>query len=542
MQRASEPAAPAAELSVKSSKPAPAPQAASKLKAKPEEPTVTPEIPRGKTGTLLGLPKIDEATAETPVAPASQADSERRTTKPLKVQNAAQAAGLNVAPPVPVPVPPTAPPRPTRKTPAPPAAQLPPMVVGRSDGEDGQTEPQPRVDPNDFDGGDTRDEDFNDLRGAMSHPVLDPQSATPAIPTMALPPMPAKPESTSFVGATFQSVRYLWPLMRAVWARRQAQKSIRELLHGDQRLLDQVLRDLGRAAREENLDAPVIADEMKRVHAEEARRAAADQAIVDADKAANEENERWQLDEGERTAAITAREGDLRECEQELKLKGDERRIHEAERARLDGEVRGAEKRAAAADARALKADTTPPEKGGGPNTAANARAEAAAARKDAAERTPARDAAAAEVQKLDGPIDVLSKRIVELRSEVMQRKKQLADALAAHRKTLAEHDAAKKAAEREREAAEREMSQRFVAAGTLLNLNRIDGPKFAPHYARIDEVKNGVNAREAAIVRLESERRSYDRDAVQRGLITVGVIVALLAILGIVLAVLLSR
>jgi len=35
---------------------------------------------------------------------------------------------------------------------------------------------------------------------------------------------------------------------RAVWARKRAQKAIRGLLHGDQRLLDQVLKELGKAA------------------------------------------------------------------------------------------------------------------------------------------------------------------------------------------------------------------------------------------------------------------------------------------------------
>jgi hypothetical protein len=89
---------------------------------------------------------------------------------------------------------------------------------------------------------------------------------------------------------------------------------------------------------------------------------------------------------------------------------------------------------------------------------------------------------------------------------------------------------------------AEREMSQRFVSAGTLLNLNRVESPAFAPIYSRIDELKSGVNAREAAIVRLESELRSYDRPSVQKGLLAIGVALGLFVLLLIILIFVFAR
>ncbi|MGZ3406641.1 MAG: hypothetical protein ACXVAN_09395, partial [Polyangia bacterium] len=82
----------------------------------------------------------------------------------------------------------------------------------------------------------------------------------------------------------------------------------------------------------------------------------------------------------------------------------------------------------------------------------------------------------------------------------------------------------------------------RFVTAGTILNLNRVEHPKLAPLFARVDELKNGVNAREAAIVRLESERRLYDRGAVQKGLLAVGIAAGALILLTIILIVLVKR
>ena len=54
--------------------------------------------------------------------------------------------------------------------------------------------------------------------------------------------------------------------------------------------------------------------------------------------------------------------------------------------------------------------------------------------------------------------------------------------------------------------------------------------------------MKSGLNAREATIVRLESELRTYDRRALQTGLITVGVMLSLVVLVAILLAVILSR
>jgi hypothetical protein len=361
---------------------------------------------------------------------------------------------------------------------------------------------------------------------------------TPAIPTLALPTMPESPKSGSIVDA----VKYLLPLAKAIWARKKAQDAIRTLLHGDQRLLDSVLRDLGRVAREERVIAPAIAEEMRLVAADEERRGAAEQAMTDAETASKKEDERWHFDEGERNAEIARREAELKVVDEDLRKNAEIRRAHESERAKVDAQIRALEKKAAAADAKAAKADATPPEKGGGPNTAANARAEASEARKQASDMSPMRDAAREAVEKLDGPIGELTKKITDGRATVVQKRRELQEARAMHEKTLADFAAAREKAGADRDAAERELTQRFVTAGTLLNLNRVEHPKLAPLFARVDELKNGVNAREAAIVRLESERRQYDRGAVQKGLLAVGIAAGALILLAIILIVVLSR
>ena len=132
--------------------------------------------------------------------------------------------------------------------------------------------------------------------------------------------------------------------------------------------------------------------------------------------------------------------------------------------------------------------------------------------------------------------------KITDGRATVVQKRRELQEAKATHDKTLADLAAARTQAVAERDAAERELTQRFVTAGTILNLNRVDHPALQPLFARIDELKNGVNAREAAIVRLESERRLYDRSAVQKGLLAVGIAAGVVIILLIVLIVLIKR
>ncbi len=539
------------------------------------------------TGTLLGIPAQEIPGSN---HPASHGDSERRTTKPLSLADVAKKGKRGAAPdfdddddaqtavqapativddlptsptprldpelddnaptsarpaprsrpldrmsttptssstvpnrPAPLPKRPTPlPSMPTRPTSSPPAPGMAPTKPTKlpSGAMPEPLPPPPRV--------------GND-EGAF--PQLD-VGPTPALPTMALPPMPEHPRSGSIVDA----VKYLLPLAKAIWARKQAQEAIRTLLHGDQRLLDSVLRDLGRVAREQQVSAPAIAEEMRRVIAEEERRAAADQALADSDTAKKKEEERWHFDQGERLSDLARREAELKVTDEDLRKSAEVRRGHEAERAKIDAQIRAAEKRAAAADAKAAKAEVTPPEKGGGPNTAANARAEAAEARKEATALIPARDAARAEVDKLEQPIGELTKKITDGRATLVQKRRELQEAKATHERTLTELQTAREQAAAERDAAERELTQRFVTAGTLLNLNRVEHPKLQPLFARIDEVRSGVNAREAAIVRLESERRLYDRGAVQKGLLTVGIAFGTLILLTIILIVLVKR
>jgi hypothetical protein len=355
---------------------------------------------------------------------------------------------------------------------------------------------------------------------------------------LALPPMPAPPAAADMLGA----VMYLLPLGRAVWARQRAQKVVREQLYGDQRLLDVALGDLGRVAREEQVDVPPIRDELHRVMEQEARRTQSDNESARVDMSVSNERERFAADEHERKATIAALESRARELEGNLRDQRAARATHAAEQARIEGKIRAAEKRAAQAEARARKADVTPPEKGGGPNTAANARREAEAARRESAGFVPDRDAARDRVEELEQPIVDLTRQLDESRDSLKGQRLALAEAQTAHQRTVAAMGEEKRQAEDARNAAERELSQRFVSVGTILNLHRVEGPRFTSLYQRLDQLKAAVTGREATLVRLQRERRAYDRGAVQRGALILGAALGGLILVTVILIVVLSR
>jgi hypothetical protein len=489
------------------------------------------------TGTVLGLGAVKPA------------DSERRATQPLPLKNEPQDDG------------PTTPnPRLDPEELADVGQTAPePLSTGRPAHEDSLTLPKPRKAvatkletvrrPTEEVAEKAPEKPAEKIDAPDDKPSITYQSSEPAppvlaagstpfLPALALPPMPVGPSPPNLFG----SVKYLVPLFRAMVARKRAQRSIRRLLHDDQHLLDQVLKDLGRTAREHDLDVPAIADEMRKVKAEEQRRAQAEADSAKADDETGREGARWNGDEAERKSDISRREAELKESEDELRAKGEERRGHEAERSRYEGQIRAAEKRSQQALAQAQKAEITPPEKGGGPNTAANLRRQAEEAQREATSLITPRDEARGKAESLDAPIHTLTQKIVEQRGALSQKRKELAEALAQHKKTLTTLEADKQRAGRERTDAEREISQRFVNVGTMLNLHRVEDDHYKALYARIDELKGGLNAREAAIVRLEAELRTYDRRALQTGLIAVGSVLFGLVLITILLAVLFSR
>ncbi len=364
------------------------------------------------------------------------------------------------------------------------------------------------------------------------------ENASSDFPSLKLPPMPMPPES----GSLWRAVSYLPPLLRAWWVRVRAARTLSALVVADQRTLDGVLRDLGRAAREAQLDEPVFSEEMGRVHAEENRR---DNALESARFASEEiarEAERFRAERRVREAQSAGKQGEIAQNEDLLRQHGEERRAHATQLGELESQLRAAERRATQGDAKALKLEVTSEDKGGGIQAAAAARLEAEAARKEASSIAPLRDQARAKVMELDGPIGELERNIARLKQELQTQIRELKEAEHAHELANKQFETDQRAADEERASAEREMSQRFITVGTLLNLNRIEGDRFRPLYLRIDQLKGGLTGREALIQRLAQEREAFDRPAMQKGLLTVGAAIVLITLIVVILSVVLSR
>ncbi len=254
------------------------------------------------------------------------------------------------------------------------------------------------------------------------------------------------------------------------------------------------------------------------------------------------ERERYATDQAERSSGLERREEQVKTLEADLRMRRQERAALQTELSKVEAKIRAAEKRAVQAEARAQRLQHMPPEKGGGPNAAANARVERDEAHNEALGLTPDRDVARQKAESLDAPLADLVDRGEAARGKLRNERQGLAEAQAAHQRAVSVMQTEKGKVEADRDQAARELTQRFVTVGTLLNLNRVDAAAFQPLYLRIDDLKASINTREALLERLDTERESFDRTAVQRGLITLGITFAGLVLLTILLVALASR
>ena len=338
-----------------------------------------------------------------------------------------------------------------------------------------------------------------------------------------LPVMPASPSESGPWGA----VRYLFPVARAWWSRRGAQAAIRTALIGDQRALDQVLGELGRAAREEKLSVPAVRDEMLELAAVEERRAKAESETLAVNEKRIAELERFGRLASACDEAILAQEKAARQSAEELRAATDEVRSARSALGAIDAEIHSLERKLSSQQGRAAAA---PPEQRGA------LEAEVLGTREQVAALGPRRDEAAGKLAEIEPPLAKVTEKADEDRAELSRRKRALAATTGERQEAIAALDARLKQLRSDGMTAAAEISRRHVTVGTLLNLNRVERDRFLPLYARIDELKGDVTEREALIARLEDERRAFDHGAVQQGLVVLAAGVGGMAILIVVL------
>ncbi|MEZ4367582.1 MAG: hypothetical protein R2939_15090 [Kofleriaceae bacterium] len=143
------------------------------------------------------------------------------------------------------------------------------------------------------------------------------------------------------------------------------------------------------------------------------------------------------------------------------------------------------------------------------------------------------------EGHELDRKLAALERPAVEAQGHVDAAKDELdasrralADAREGHGRRLAELDAEHKRRARELTDADGDIGRRLVTLGTLVNLNRVDGPQFGELYQRIDRIRAAIGARTTEIDRLTAERSAFDRAALIRGYVTLGAAVVALILL----------
>ncbi len=342
--------------------------------------------------------------------------------------------------------------------------------------------------------------------------LVTPVPLSPRPPTLArLPLIPASPSSPGLL----DSLIYLIPVAQGVWARRREQARIRGGLFEVQQSLDVVLLGLGRDAYEERLATPQVAEEMDLVRQAEERREQATRHSDRLQKRRSVEEQRLGTLIAEQQQAIHTLSTEADRLEGELRQRARARRTQLGDVSRIDEVLRKLARVAESSDARARAAKE--------PQAASQARARGDSARGQAEALLPQRETALREIGLLDGPIVQLTQDLGRTRSELGLRKKELLRQQSDKEKLLTGIDADLKLCQAEQEAAEREMQQRMMTIGTVVNLTRPHGTRYVPHYGRVDEIKGRLMEAESLVAQLDTESDLYDEKSVQKGLVILG-------------------
>ncbi|HEY0190037.1 MAG TPA: hypothetical protein VGC42_02875, partial [Kofleriaceae bacterium] len=341
-------------------------------------------------------------------------------------------------------------------------------------------------------------------------------------------PVPAIPEP-SLVNAARYSLRFA----RARWQRRGAIKLLGSDIKQDTVALDQVLGALGGAARTAKVDGRVFFGENAAINAAEDRVAVVSREHGDVDARKVEENTKFTEIERERNTKLGEAERLLDEAQRELASLEAQRRQLRDKRKELERRQKAHLKAAEDADKQSSATELG--------DARQEHRRTAEQARVEAAAIEPERQDVDRRLAAIDRPIIEGTTRLDAAKAELDAAKRSLSDAREGHTHRLAELDAEQKRKAREIAEAEAEIARRLVTLGTLVNLNRLEDPRFTELYQRIDRLRGAITARTTEIEKLTAEREAYDRGTLVRGVAVIGgAIVAFIALIVILRAILL--
>lgn len=340
-------------------------------------------------------------------------------------------------------------------------------------------------------------------------------------------PIPEVPEP-----GMMNAVRYALTFVRARWQRRGAIKSLGEEIRQDTAALDLVLGTLGAQARELKVDNRAIAAENAAINAAEEKKVKLDQANAELNSRKTDEIAKFTEIERERTIKLTEAERVLEEANRELTSYEGQRRSLRDKRKEVERRIKAYVK---AAEDRDTEAGNSPMGE-----TRGEMRRLAEGHRREAAALEPERQEMDRKLSALERPLAAAQSKVDAAKGEAESARRSLNDAREGHRHRLAEIEAEAGRKSRELAQADAEIQRRLVTLGTLINLNRVDDPRFAELYERIDRLRQAIGARTTEIDKLTAEREAYDKGSLVRGFVTLGGgVVGVITLIVIILAVL---
>jgi hypothetical protein len=329
-----------------------------------------------------------------------------------------------------------------------------------------------------------------------------------------------------------KAARYAYIFARARWQRRGAIKQLGLEIRQDTDALDQVLGALGGAARAARVEGRVFSAENSAISDAQERINNLQKEGNEVEGRKAEENSKFVDVERERNAKLTEAERMVGEAQSELANLEAQRRSLRDKRKELERRLKAYLK---AADDNDRQAGSAPLG-----DQRQELRRVAEGHRKEAAALEPERQDIDRRLGSIERPINEVIARLDAGKAELDAAKRSLNDAREGHTHRLAELDAEHKRKAREIGLAEGEIQRRLVTLGTLVNLNRIEDPRFAELYMRIDRLRGAITARTTEIEKLTAEREAYDRGTLVRGVATIGgAILILIALIVIVAAIL---
>jgi chromosome segregation ATPase len=321
----------------------------------------------------------------------------------------------------------------------------------------------------------------------------------------ALSPMPVVPDS-----GPYEAAKYVIQFIQARWQRRKAIAALSADVVKETASLDGVLGELGKAARQVNLDGKVFADENNAISEAERRRTFAEQSCEDLTAKKAEENAKFEQVQNDLTARLAEREQIFAEIAAELgRLEAQRRGLRDKKKdaeKKLRALVKSAEEREEQAAKSAMG------------DARQSLRETAGTLRKEARQVEEEKNDIESRLGGLEKPFADVSTRHDQARSDVELSRKDLENAREGHRHRTTEIEAETARRFSELRQSESEIARRLVTLGTIVNLNRVEKPEFMPLFERADQLRALISARETEADRLAAEQHAYDRPSLIRG------------------------